>query len=369
MSKIICDVCGTRYPASAEQCPICGRVGPAAAKAEVKEVENAYGRTYSQTKGGHFSKSNVKKRTQGAPIIEVPEEPVKPELVETEEEVFEVEEKKKSGCLVNTLLVIVILALLAASAYIAVQYVMPEVLDRFLPQESVETLEVADTMDTSTEESTEASTEESTEAPTIPCTDLVILESVIMIDEVGQSYLLNAAVAPEDTTDALVFVSSDESIVSVNESGRVTSVGPGQAVITVSCGAFSAECTVISAPGDITVPTGADGEVETTAPTEASEKEDDSEATKATTAVNSTLKDVKLSVKATDVTFVVRGQQATFKLTCDLKPTDVTWTSQNEDIITVDENGVATCTGYGTTNVIVSYGDQEVTIIVRCIKK
>ena len=78
---------------------------------------------------------------------------------------------------------------------------------------------------------------------------------------------------------------------------------------------------------------------------------------------------MKLSVKSTDVTFVVRGQQATFKLTCDLKPTEVTWTSQDESIISVDENGVATCNGYGTTNVIVSYGDQEVTIVVRCIKK
>ena len=368
MSKIICDVCGTRYPASAEQCPICGRVDPAAAKAEAKEVENAYGRTYSQTKGGHFSKSNVKKRTQGAPVIEVPEEPVKPDTFEPEEEVFEVQEKKKSGCLVNTLLVIVILALLAASAYIAVQYVMPEVIDRFIPQDTVATLE---STEPSTEESTEATTEATTEAPTVPCTDLVILESIIMIDEVGQSYLLNAAVAPEDTTDELIFTSANEAIATVNEDGRITSVGPGQTVITVSCGELTAECTVISAPGDITVPTGDDGEVDTT-PTEApvvEEDDEEEEGTQNTTAAKPALKDVKLSVKSTDVTFVVRGQQATFKLTCDLKPTEVTWTSQDESIISVDENGVATCNGYGTTNVIVSYGDQEVTIVVRCIKK
>lgn len=367
MSKIFCDVCGTRYPASAEQCPICGRVDPSVAKTEVKEVETAYGRTYSQTKGGHFSKSNVKKRTQGAPVIEVPEEPEKEILVETEEEVVEVEEKKKSGCLINSLLVLVILALLAASAYIAVQYVMPEVVDRFLTQDTIPTMASTEpSTEETTEESTEATTEESTEAPTIPCTDLIILESIIMIDEVGQSYLLNAAVAPEDTTDALIFTSADESIATVTEDGRVTSVAPGNTVITISCGEFTAECTVVSAPGAITVPTGTDGEVETTAPTETPESP---EATEATTAPNVNLKDVKLSVKATDVTFVVRGQRATFKLTCDLKPTEVTWTSQDEGIITVDENGVATCVGYGTTNVIVSYGDQEVTIIVRCIKK
>ena len=365
MSKIICDVCGTRYPASAEQCPICGRVDPAAAKAEAKEVENAYGRTYSQTKGGHFSKSNVKKRTKGDPVAEVPEEPVKEEPV-VEEEVLEVvEKKKKSGCLVNFLLVIVILALLAASAYIAVQYVMPEVIDRFIPQETV----VTEAPTVATTEATTEAVVEKTEAPTVPCTDLVLLESVIVIDEVGQSYLLNAAAAPENTTDPLMFISADESIAIVNDEGRVTSVAPGNTVITVSCGEFSIDCTVISAPNEMTIPTDSDGDAETTAPTEAASATEATESTTAPTTPKPALKDVKLTVQKTDVTFVHRGQQATFKLTCGLKNNEVNWTSQDEGIITVDENGVATCTGYGTTNVIVSYGDQQVTIIVRCTKK
>ena len=370
MSKIICDVCGTRYPASADQCPICGRVSPAAAKAESKEVENAYGRTYSQTKGGHFSKSNVKKRTQGAPIIEVPQEPVKAAPVEEEEEVFVAPEKKKSGCLVNFLLVIVILALLAASAYVAIQYVMPEVIDRFIPQDTIATEAPTEP---STEESTEAPTEEPTTLPTVPCTDLVILESIVMIDEVGQSYLLNAAVGPEDTTDILMYVSGDESIATVNEDGRITAVGPGSTVISVMCGELTVECTVICVPGEITVPTEGTGETEATTATTPAETTGSTTSTQPTTAPQSTqpaqLKDVTLSVKATDVTFVHRGQKATFKLTCGLKASEVTWTSQDESIITVDAEGVATCVGYGTTNVIVSYGNQQVTIIVRCTKK
>ena len=87
MSKIICDVCGTRYPESAEQCPICGRVGTGEKMVEADEVEGAYGREYSRTKGGHFSKANVKKRTDGAPVIpviEVPQEPEKEEFVKEE---------------------------------------------------------------------------------------------------------------------------------------------------------------------------------------------------------------------------------------------------------------------------------------------
>ena len=378
MNKIICDVCGTRYPESAEQCPICGRVGTGEKMVEADEVEGAYGREYSRTKGGHFSKANVKKRTDGAPVIEVPQEPVKPEPDDVEEEVYEEvpEKKKKSGCLINFLLVIVILALLAVSAYIAVTYVAPDLLDKYNLNFDFLTQQTEAPTEATEAPTTEAPTEESTEdttIPTIPCTDLVILDSMVMIDQVGQSYLLNAAVAPEDTTDVLTYVSSDESIATVNEEGRITAVSAGEVTITVSCGAFSMDCIVLCAPQDMTLPT------ETTAATEATEAATSTEATtgnassatEATTAPTkpAQLKDVKLSVKATDVTFVHRGQQATFQLTCGLKASEVTWTSQDESIITVDENGVATCIGYGTTNVIVSYGDQQVTIIVRCIKK
>ena len=394
MSKVICDVCGTRYPESAEQCPICGRVSADEKKVESTEVEGTYGREYSHTKGGHFSKSNVKKRTGGAPVIEVPEEPEKPEKCEKpettdeEEVVYEVPEKKKGGCFVNFLLIVVILALLAVSAYIGLQYFAPNVLEdyninlnldvitQFLEGRTEEPTTEATTEAPVTEMPTEESTEEDTTELMIPCTDLVILDSLVMIDEVGQSYLLNAAVAPEDTTDTLMYISSDENIATVNGEGRITAVGAGEVTITVSCGTFSVDCKVLCAPGEITVP--ADGaettatEAAATTATEATTAPSTTEtaATEATTApTKPALKDVKLSVKATDVTFVHRGQRATFKLTCGLANNEVNWTSQDESIITVDENGIATCVGYGTTNVIVSYGDQQVTILVRCTKK
>ena len=376
MSKIICDVCGTRYPESAEQCPICGQAGTGEKWVEPDEVEGTHGREYSRTKGGHFSKANVKKRTEGEPVAEEPQEPVKPEPVDEEEEVYVVPEKKKSGCLVNFLLVIVILALLAVSAYIAVTYVAPNMLEEFdlmsfFQKETTEATNPTELENPTEEQPTESTTEEPTTLPTVPCTDLVILDSMVVIDEVGQSYLLNAAVAPEDTTDTLMYISSDEGIATVNEEGRITAVGAGEATITVSCGEFSVECTVLCAPGDITLP--ADGPSATTA-TEAATEPGTTAATEAPAATTAPtqpvqLKDVTLSVKKTDVTFVHRGQKATFQLTCGLKAEEVTWTSQDESIITVDASGVATCTGYGTTNVIVSYGDQQVTIIVRCIKK
>ena len=67
MSKIICDVCGTRYPDTAEQCPICGRIRDTAGRTaeDVLIMDDAREESYQKVRGGRFSKSNVKKRTEG----------------------------------------------------------------------------------------------------------------------------------------------------------------------------------------------------------------------------------------------------------------------------------------------------------------
>ena len=67
MSKIICDVCGTVYPETAQQCPICGSARTA--QERVVPEENQKGNTakdtgYNYVRGGRFSKSNVKKRNR-----------------------------------------------------------------------------------------------------------------------------------------------------------------------------------------------------------------------------------------------------------------------------------------------------------------
>ena len=45
---------------------------------------------------------------------------------------------------------------------------------------------------------------------------------------------------------------------------------------------------------------------------------------------------------------------------------DVTWESGDSSIATVDEKGVIKAVKDGTTSIIVKYGDQEVSCIVRC---
>ena len=60
----------------------------------------------------------------------------------------------------------------------------------------------------------------------------------------GKTVTLTATVAPADTTDTVVWTSSDESVATVSAEGVVTGVKAGTAVITVTAGNVKAECTV-----------------------------------------------------------------------------------------------------------------------------
>jgi len=74
MGKINCDVCGTAYPESATQCPICGcvRSTERTVSAESEDTSSRNG-NYTYVKGGRFSKANVRKRNQGTPMQDVPQ--------------------------------------------------------------------------------------------------------------------------------------------------------------------------------------------------------------------------------------------------------------------------------------------------------
>ena len=61
MDKIICDVCGTGYPESSESCPICGSPRRADASHAMGQKNANAGYTY--VKGGRFSSSNVRRRS------------------------------------------------------------------------------------------------------------------------------------------------------------------------------------------------------------------------------------------------------------------------------------------------------------------
>lgn len=60
----------------------------------------------------------------------------------------------------------------------------------------------------------------------------------------GTTFKLTATVTPADTTDAVTWSSSDETVATVSEDGTVTGIKEGTAVITATAGNVKAECTV-----------------------------------------------------------------------------------------------------------------------------
>lgn len=325
MSKIICEICGTTYPDTAECCPICG---------------------CSQDMAAEFAKEDVSFDT-------VPSRPTprKKEIFDFDEvngpgddetedmyAYSEVEEEQAEESQHNTFLVVVltvlIVVLLVLTGFLFVKFFLPNV-----PQETEPaTLPVETTLAPTTQAT------ETTELR-IPCQSLALSSGNTELTHEGMQFLLNVVITPEDTTDSCTYVSQDESVATVDATGRITAVGEGETVVTVTCGEQTISCPVICKFVDDngeTVP-------ETT-----------EETTVATVDPSITLKLKKSDIMLPVFTYF------TLELDCDLEPGDVQWTSAQPYIATVDEKGVVTAIKAGTTEITAKYGDQEVKCIVRC---
>lgn len=364
MSKIICDICGTTYQETAECCPICGCARGAGedllnedilAEETVEETAEKPAKSVFKKKKPIFDYDEVNTK----PVDDVSE-------VEVEEDPYEEDEEDEEAPRHNTFVVIIltvlIAALLAAAGFIFVRY--------FLPNIRGEEEVVPETTVAQVEESV-AETE-----LRIPC-DTIILNSSKQaeLNQPGFSHLINVVVSPEDTTDVLSFVSADQSVATVSEDGKITAVGEGETIVTISCGDFQMyvnvvcdftqeteptveETTAVTEGEEITDETTGDAVEETTAETEAATEATEDAAKKEVDP------SIKLKLKKTDITLGLY-YQFRLELDCNLDPKDVEWSSEHAYIAKVDEEGVITAMKKGTTDIIAKYGDQEVRCKVR----
>ncbi len=145
----------------------------------------------------------------------------------------------------------------------------------------------------------------------------------------GQSEKLMATVAPDNATDKTVtWSSSDATIASVDQTGKVTAVKSGKATITAAAGEKSATCEV-------------------------------------------TVTNPVTSVSLNKTTLELE-ESKTFTLIATINPTDadeqtVTWTTSNAAAATV-VNGVVTAVAEGTAVIKASVGGKEATCTVT-VKK
>ena len=322
MSKIICDVCGTSFPETASQCPICGCVRSGDAKviaSDANEPEANGNGSYTYVKGGRFSKSNVKKRNKSAHI-------------NVEGDLTTQGGTGGEGAPNNVGLVVVVIALLLAIVavviYIVTRFFAP-VGDQKVPTPSTE-------VNSTTTQATEESTVDTTTFE-ILCTDIVASKTVMEFDSAEATGVLDVTVEPVDTTDEIVFTSADETIATVSADGTVTAVGPGETVITVQCGEVTAECRVVCTFEAVTP----DAPIET--PEYSTEN---------------------FKLRKTDISMGQKGQ--TYVLYKGEIPVElITWTSGNEKVATV-ENGTVKAVGKGTTKIYAEYGGVKLECVVRC---
>ena len=90
-----------------------------------------------------------------------------------------------------------------------------------------------------------------------PNTEGVTLDASEQTLKVGESTTLHATLTPEGAVEELVWTSSDPTIVTVDANGTITAVKEGSATITVTAGAYRAQCevTVVAAEDETQDPT------------------------------------------------------------------------------------------------------------------
>lgn len=333
MDKVICDICGTSYPATADQCPICGCEKPAET---IMDEELGLGAdpapVYKPVKGGRFSDSNVRKRNKSAMAAPVqydydPDEE-EDEEEEDDEEEYEYEETEvRSNKGLVAVLIFLIVAIVGLILYLYFNFFAP------IEKPNKETEPAAST--TVTTVTTAAPTE--TEAPTVPCTGLEVSETNIVLDAIGNAWLLNVVAAPADTTDSVTYASNNEAVATVSNEGCVTAVGPGEAVITVTCGAVVVECKVTCT-------------IETEPVTEATEAPTEPELTWG-------LNRKEFMLRIGESWGVYEGEVSTAL---------IRFTSKDTSVVTISKSGVVTGVGVGSTVVTAEYNGVVYECKVYC---
>lgn len=344
MSKVICDVCGTSFPETSAQCPICGSACNSAAAASGVESAVEAGAGGNYVRGGRFSKGNVKKMNEGKPVPERRGDAPRRERPAREQrrEASQQEQKDGSNKILVIVVVLLLLAIVAVCIYIGVRF--------FAPAPNPNPGETQGSQQTQPSEQTQPS-QETDPSDSIPCTGIQLSGAIIEFTDPERSQLLTVVLEPSDTTDEVTFTSSDESVAIVSESGIITPVGNGEATITVTCGDIVKECLVHCNLSE----SGGSG---TDTPTEPNPSFV-SIILKGGWANNNGVRDITLD-KPGKVFNIFDSAAST------VAASEITWSSKNPAIATVD-NGKVTAVSKGKTEIYATYGDVKVFAIIRCV--
>ena len=388
MNKVICDICGTSYPDTADQCPICGYSRELNGDNVLEDLAVPATEDFisepAVEEEDDFSVAAAPAAAPVVPSFEEEEEEIEPD--EEDDEQFEDEDEDeedddeddededdeddepRSNTGLVVILVILIVAILGVMGFIGYRYLLPN-LD-FGKEAAPTTTALIETDGTTAPVVT-------TE-PTVPCEGLTMVsEGNVILEENGANWLINVVPTPENTTDKILYASSDESVVTVNEAGKLTAVGQGEAVITITCGEQLLQCKVTcffieettaptettapeTFPDETTAPT--EPEEETTAPTEApTEPEETQKPSSGSTTT--------LTLKKTDITFSVVPAFYTLEFVEEgIDMSQVKWVTSDGNVA-LCHNGQLQVVGYGLCKITAEYKGMKAECIVRVISR
>ena len=178
-------------------------------------------------------------------------------------------------------------------------------------------------------------------AAEVPCKSLRVTNGTAVELTVGESHIIEAVPAPENTTDTVKYSSSDTSVASVTPSGKIIGEGEGETSVIVRCGTVQRAIDVVC-----TVPNATEADVETaeTIPCE--------------------------SLTVTSRTKVELDVEKTYQITVSVDPWDttdeITYSSLNSKVATVSASGKITAVGEGKTTIVISCGLRQETVDVTC---
>lgn len=312
-----CEFCGTEYDESQGKCPLCGKTAEAAAAAAAAEKPRT---RLASSKDGARVAPKGKKAKGGKPVNRGP---------------------WMAACIVLGVLVLVGLG--------AFLYVMG-VFGNFTMDTEEETVisNVEETVQPEVEIQVEEPVQEEEEATDGACTGLTISPTQVILKEADDKVFLTALAQPLDCVEPIIYESTDEEIITVNENGMITAVGPGEAMIVVSCGEVFVTCQVLCDFEIVEEP-----EEEEPQPEEEEEPEEEEPT-------------VPPTLNTEDFTLFYPGEEAYLTVNDAPEGAAISYVSSNASVVTVTNEGKVTAVGDGDATITVTVGDVKLTCIARC---
>ena len=317
MSKVICSICGTSYPDTATQCPICGCVRPAETAIVSENASESGGYTY--VKGGRFSKANVRKRNQAAAAATSAVNK-KPAAAPKPKETTEFEKPYNSG---RMGLIIVLFCLLLIVIAMVIYIAIASNDDGSQPQNTPAVGQNAD----------------------VPCTGLTLSKDAYTMTRSGEMLILDVKVSPENCTDKVIYTEdSNGKVVTVDKSGKIICKGTGIAVVTVKCGDYKKECRITVNIDETLNPT---------------EPEESTPATPVNVMLYYTVE--------SPLVFTYEGEMYTLYARGDVTAQELSWVSDNPTIARVDNKSNVYAVSEGETMIHAKYdGVVVASCSVKC---